>query len=145
VTIAKSRAARRFANVLPPVLPASKMRHCVAGAVAAALAAMGDGEAPARGELDRVDKSDTHLALIDINPAVINDDGEVDVAVAAQVMDGDDEPAAAPAAPAASAGVKGDGGGGGVGGDAARVPAHLHAKALLQEQRCASAGKAGTP
>jgi hypothetical protein len=39
-------------------------------------------------------------------------------------------------------------GGGGCGsgdGDAASVPAHLHAKVHLQEQRCASAGNAGTP
>jgi hypothetical protein len=45
---------------------------------------MGDGEAPALGELDGVDKGDIPLALIDVNPAAINDEGEVDVAVAAQ-------------------------------------------------------------
>jgi hypothetical protein len=85
VTMAKSWTARRFADELPPALPASMMRHRVAGAVAAALAAMGGGgEAPARGELDGVDEGGIHLAVIDVNPAVINDDGEVDVAVAAQ-------------------------------------------------------------
>jgi hypothetical protein len=104
------RAARRFADELPPVLPASKKRHRVAGTVAAALAAMGGGgEAPARGKLNGVDEGDIHLAVIDIDPAAINDDGEVDVAVAAQPMDGDDEPANAPAAPAAAGGAGGGG------------------------------------
>jgi hypothetical protein len=45
---------------------------------------MGDGEAPALGELNGVDEGGIHLAVIDIDPAIINDDGEVDVAVAAQ-------------------------------------------------------------
>jgi hypothetical protein len=110
VTIAKSWAARRFEDELPPVLPARKMRHRVASAVAAALAAMGGGgEAPACGELNGVDEGSIHLAVIDIDPAVINDDGEVDVAVAAQVIDGDDEPADAPAALAAAGGAGGGG------------------------------------
>jgi hypothetical protein len=85
------------------------MRHRVAGAVAAALAAMGDGEAPALGELNGVDEGGIHLAVIDVNPAIINDDGEVDVAVAAQAMDGDDELAVAPAALAAAGGAGGGG------------------------------------
>jgi hypothetical protein len=110
VAIAMSRAARRFADELPPAQPASKMRHRVASAVPAALAAMGGGgEAPALGELDGVDEGDIHSAVIDVNPAVINDDGEVDVAVAAQAMDGDDEPGVAPAAPAPAGGAGGGG------------------------------------
>jgi hypothetical protein len=146
VTIAKSWAARRFADELPPALPASMMQRGGTSAMAAALAAMGGGgEAPARGELNRVDEGGISLAVIAANPAVINDYGEVDVAVAAQPMDGDDEPAVALAAPAAAGCAGGGEGDGGVGGDAARVSAHLHVKALLQEQRCASAGNAGTP
>jgi hypothetical protein len=109
VTIAISRAARRLANVLPPAQPASMMRHRLTSAMAAALAAMGDGDAPARSELNGVDEGGIHLALIEANPAVINDDGEVDVAVAAQPMDGDDELAVAPAALAAAGGAGGGG------------------------------------
>jgi hypothetical protein len=82
VTITMSRAARRFANVLPPVLPASKMQRGGTSAMAAALAAMGGGgEAPARGELDGVNEGEIHPVLIDIDPTDINDRGEVDVAV----------------------------------------------------------------
>jgi hypothetical protein len=84
VTTAMSRGARRFADELPPALPASMMQRGGTSATAAALAAMGDGEAPALGELNGVDEGGIHLAVIDIDPAVINDDGEVDVAVAAQ-------------------------------------------------------------
>jgi hypothetical protein len=60
------------------------MQRAGTSAMAAALAAMGDSEAPALSKLDGVDEGGIHLAVIDANPAVINDDGEVDVAVAAQ-------------------------------------------------------------
>jgi hypothetical protein len=104
--------------------------------MAAALAAMGGGgEAPSCGELNGVDESDIHLALIEVNPALISHDGELHVAVAAQPMDGDDELAVAPAALAAAGGAGGGGGGGDGKGDAARVPARLHAIALLQQQQ----------
>jgi hypothetical protein len=84
VTLARSVAEQRFAHELPPALPASMMQRGGTSAMAAALAAMGDGEAPALGELNGVDEGDIHLALIEANPAVISHDGEVDVAVAAQ-------------------------------------------------------------
>jgi predicted sugar kinase len=78
-------AARRFVDELPPELPASMMRRGDTSGMAAALATMGGGgDVPALGVLNRVDEGDIHLALIDINPAVINDDGEVGVAVGAQ-------------------------------------------------------------
>jgi hypothetical protein len=78
-------ATRRSVDELPPALPPSKTRHRGTSATAAALAAMGGGgEAPALGELDGVDEGGIHLVLIAANPAVVNDYGEVDVAVAAQ-------------------------------------------------------------
>jgi hypothetical protein len=121
------------------------IRHGGTTAVAAALAAMGDGEAAALGELNGVDKGGISLPLIDVNSTVISHDGEVDVVVAAQPMDGDDEPDDAPAALAAAGGAGGGRGAGGVDRNAARASARLHAKALLQEQRCASAGDVGKP
>jgi hypothetical protein len=84
VTTARSWVVRQVADELPPVLPASMMQRGGTSATAAALAAMGDGEAPALGELNGVDEGGIPLALIDVNPAAINDEGEVDVAVAAQ-------------------------------------------------------------
>jgi hypothetical protein len=107
---------------------ASMVQRGGTSAMAAALAAMGaGGEAPARGELNGVDEGGIHLAVIAANPAVINDRGEVDEAVAAQAMDGHDEPAVAPDALAPAGGAGGGGGGRGVDGDAARVPARLNA------------------
>jgi hypothetical protein len=110
VTMAKSWTARRFADELPPALPASMMQRGGTSAKAAALAAMGGGgEAPALGELNGVDEGGIHLAVIDIDPAVINDDGKVDAAVATQPMNADDDPANAPTAPAAAGGAGGGG------------------------------------